>query len=445
MFLFIRSDNMKQDHPILVRSAIVGVLAMVLAGLGVLVVSRPPAPEPAPARVVPKAPPARPLSRTLTPASPPAVKPAAAAPAVRPLPDLAQRVQPKGAVPHEAVLTFKTGAAMAEFLKRAAREGLIVKGRLDSLRSVRVAYDSLDNLQRELSDYGADYAGVGANFPVLIPGVPPQGNRVEGGDAPFGNATLSAIGAGPEVNRSEWGRGVTVAVLDSGVVSHPTFFEGQVTHVDLVNDGQPFDGHGTAIASLIVGSLDGAQGVAPAANILDVRIAGAGGSDSFQLARGIQTAVERGAQIINVSMGSYGDSPVVAEAVKSALEHGVIVVASVGNDSAAVKNWPAAYPGVISVSGVDANGQLAYYSNSGQPTLAAPGVGIPSAFAQANKAYLAVGDGTSQAAALVSGAAAAILSQGGNVLLTLSGSALSIPANKQQAGAGMLHISTGSR
>ncbi len=354
--------------------------------------------------------------------------------------DLAQRVQPKGAIPNEAVLTFVSWAAMSDFLNRATAQGLVVKGRLDSLRSVRVAFDSLEKLRRELLDHGADYEGIGANFPVLAPGLPPREQRNGGGDLQFGDALLFAIGAGPEVNRSLWGKGVTVAVLDSGVAAHPAFSEGQVTHVDLVNDGQPFEGHGTAIASLIVGSVDGAQGVSPAAKILDVRIAGAGGSDSFLLARGIEMALARGAQIINISMGSYGDSPVVAQAINHALERGVVVVASAGNDSAAVKDWPAAYAGVISVSGVDAAGRLAYYSNSGDPTLAAPGVGIPSAYAQWNKPYLAIGDGTSQAAALVSGAAAAILSQGGNVLTTLSKSALSIPANKQQAGAGMLHL-----
>ncbi|MCE9519806.1 MAG: S8 family serine peptidase [Verrucomicrobia bacterium] len=358
----------------------------------------------------------------------------------QPADELAQQVQPKGAIPNEAILTFASTAAMSDFLKRAASQGLIVKGRLDSLRSVRVAFDSLDKLRRELDDHAGDYAGIGANFPVQPPGIPPKEQRNGGGDVQFGDALLSAIGAGPEINRSQWGKGVTVAVLDSGVTAHPAFSDGQVTHVDLVNDGLPFEGHGTAIASLIVGNVQGAQGVSPAAKILDVRIAGAGGSDSFLLARGIELALDRGAQIINISMGSYGDSPVVAQAIHDALQRGVVVVASAGNDSAAVKDWPAAYPGVISVSGVDAAGRLAYFSNSGNPTLAAPGVGVPSAYAQGNKPYMAIGDGTSQAAALVSGAAAAILSQGGNVFTTLSKSALSIPANKQQAGAGMLHL-----
>lgn len=375
----------------------------------------------------------------------------AAAPAVEPprekdssatlsLAELAMRVQPKGAVPNEAVLTFKSAAALADFLNRAPAQGLVVKGRIDSMRSARIAYDSLDKLRQELLDHGADYAGIGANFPVLTPGLPPPEQRPGGGDVPFGNSLLAAIGAGPDVDRSQWGHGVTVAVLDSGVTAHPTFTAGQVAHVDLVNDGQPFEGHGTAIASLIAGNVAGAQGVSPDARILDVRIAGADGSDSFLLARGIEMALDRGAQVINVSMGSYGDAPIVYQAVQDAIQRGVIVVASVGNDSAAVKNWPAAYPGVISVSGVDATGQLAYFSNSGSPTIAAPGVGIPSAYAQANKPYLATGDGTSQAAALVSGAVAAILSQGGDVYATLSSNAVKIPATQQQAGDGMLHL-----
>lgn len=432
---------MKEHRRLIFRVVAVGLTAVAVAVAARLIVDRHRAPDPAPPRATAetvRTPPR--TDRYAAPSAPSGTPEDNPRPTTRPLQDLAQQVQPRGALPNEAVLTFKSAAAMSDFINRAAAQGLVVKGRLNSLRSVRVAFDSLDKLRRELSEHGADYAGFGANFPVMPPSLPPPERRTAGGDAPFGSAMLSSIGAGPDVNRSDWGRGVTVAVLDSGVAAHPTFTAGQVVHVDLVNDGQPFEGHGTAIASLIAGNLDGAQGVAPSAKILDVRIAGANGSDSFQLARGIETAIERGAQIINISMGSYGDSPVVAQAVNNAFQRGIVVVASVGNDSADVKDWPAAYPGVISVSGVDANGQLAYYSNSGEPTLAAPGVGIPSAFVQANKPFLATGDGTSQAAALVSGAAAAVLSHGGNVFSTLSESALKIPATKQQAGAGMLHL-----
>jgi thermitase len=358
---------------------------------------------------------------------------------------LLQRVQPDGAVANEAVLTFRTQAAYEAFLKRAAAAGLTVKGRMDARRTVHVAFDSLDMLQGELAAHAGDYAAFGAVFPVFQPGLPPKEQRQAGiGDEPFGDSLFSALGADAGVDRTQWGRGVTVAVLDSGVATHPAFAENQVTHIDLVNDGQPFDGHGTAMASLIVGGVRGAEGVSPAAHILDVRIAGADGfSDSFLLASGIQAAVDHGAQVINISYGSYGDSPVVAQAVSDALKRGVVIVASAGNEQSSAKDWPAAYPGVISVSGVDAAGQLAYFSNTGNPTLAAPAVGIPSAFTKNNEPYLAVGDGTSQAAALVSGAAAAILGKGGNVKFTLTNTAKPVSASARQTGAGMLHLSAG--
>ncbi|HEY2572892.1 MAG TPA: S8 family serine peptidase, partial [Verrucomicrobiaceae bacterium] len=427
---------MKQKPSSFSSLAILGAIVAGLAGFAAVTMYRQQLPgveahSPAtvPKKVVASRPHEIPIPEPLP--APPRVKDSSA---TLPLQELAARVQPKGAVPNEAVLTFKSAAALSDFINRAAAEGLVVKGRIDSMQSARIAFDSLDKLRQELLDHGADYAGIGANFPVQTPGLPPPEQRPGGGDVPFGNSLLAAIGAGPDVDRSQWGSGVTVAVVDSGVTAHPTFTAGQVAHVDLVNDGQPFEGHGTAIASLIAGNAPGAQGVAPAASILDVRIGGADGSDSFLLARGIEMALSRGAQVINVSMGSYGDAPIVSQAVQDAIQRGVIVVASVGNDSAAVKNWPAAYPGVISVSGVDATGQLAYFSNSGDPTIAAPGVGVPSAYAEANKPYLATGDGTSQAAALVSGAVAAILSQGGDVVSTLSNNATKIPATKQQAG-----------
>jgi len=234
---------------------------------------------------------------------------------------------------------------------------------------------------------------------------------------------------------------VTVAVVDSGVADHPTFTDGQVTHIDLVNDGQPFDGHGTAMASLIAGSAPGADGVSPAAKILDVRVSDSTGtSNSFLLAEGIMTAVQNGAQVINISMGSFGDAPAVADAVQTALSHGIVVVASAGNEDLTTLDWPAAYPGVISVSGVDAAGHIAYFSNAGQPTLAAPAVGIPSAYAVNGQPYLAQGDGTSQAAALVSGSAAMITSTGGNVLKTLTQSVQPANAPTAQVGAGILSL-----
>jgi hypothetical protein len=210
---------------------------------------------------------------------------------------LQQRVQSVGAIENEAILRFKSRAAYDAFLRRAAAAGLKVLARLDGFLAARVGYDSIDSLRRELTGNLADIDDVGANYLFKIPGVPEVEERTNAGAAPFGSSLFSSLGA--ETDRSSWGRGVTVAVLDAGLTAHPTFAGGQIlSHIDLVRDGQPFNGHGDAMGSLIVGTADGAEGVAPGAKVLDVRIFDAAGEgDSFILAQGIREAVDRGAQL----------------------------------------------------------------------------------------------------------------------------------------------------
>jgi subtilisin family serine protease len=230
-------------------------------------------------------------------------------------------------------------------------------------------------------------------------------------------------------------------VIDSGISPHPAFREGQITHLDLTAEGDALNAHGTAIASLVAGNLEGAEGLAPGADLLDIRIAGKEGlSDSFLLAQGIHAAIERGAGVINISMATYGDARPVAEAIAEANRRGITVIAAVGNDAAGIKAWPAAYPGVISVSGVDAEGHLAYFSNTGAPSIAAPSVGVPSAYHEGGQARLATGNGTSQATALVSGAAAAFRSRGLDAAEALIRNARPGSGKKEEIGAGVLFV-----
>jgi thermitase len=152
--------------------------------------------------------------------------------------------------------------------------------------------------------------------------------------------------------------------------------------------------------------------VAPASSILDVRVADSEGySDTFTLAAGIVQAVDAGALVINVSLGSYGDSQALRDAVAYAESKGAVVVAAAGNDHTSNQiAFPAAISSVVSVGGVDANLQQAYYSNSGQGLdVSAPGVGIQSAY---GADMLVVGDGTSQATAIASGVLAYAISHG---------------------------------
>ncbi len=355
---------------------------------------------------------------------------------------LRQRVQSIGAIENEAVLRFKSREAYDAFLRRAAAAGLQVLSTLDGFLAVRVGYDSIDALRRELTSNLDDFEDVGANYLFKIPGVPEVEERTNSGTAPFGTSLFSALGA--DGDRSTWGRGVTVAVLDAGLTSHPTYARGQVLgHIDLIKDGEAFNGHGDAMGSLIGGSAPGAEGVAPAARLLDIRIFdSAGEGDSFVLAQGIREAVDRGAQIVNISGAGYGDSALVRQAIEYALGRNVTIVAAVGNEQAGVKAFPAAYDGVVSVSGVDRTGRLAYFSNSGSPTMAAPAISVPSAYSTEGEPAYVYGSGTSQAAALVSGAAARLLSQGRNPSAALP--TATRPADPSttphQVGAGVLYL-----
>ena len=343
---------------------------------------------------------------------------------------LRRRVQSVGAIADEAILRFRTREAYETFLKEAAGKGLKVLSKLDDFRAVRVGYEDIESLRRELMANADALDEVGANYLVRIPGVPEKEDRSTAGTQPFGDDLFGALGV--LGSRTGWGQGVTVAVVDAGLTNHPTFRPGQVTHLDLVGDGLPFNGHGDAMGSLIAGTQPGAEGLAPAAKLLDIRIFdGNGDGDSFILAQGIQFAVDKGAQIINISGASYGDSSVVRDAVNYATSRGAIIIAAVGNEQAGIKAYPAAYENVISVSSVDSQNKLAYFSNSGDPTLAAPGVGVPSAYSEGGQPAYVYGDGTSQSAALTSGAAAVLLGQGQNPSKTL--------INYTRAGAGTAH------
>ncbi len=317
--------------------------------------------------------------------------------------------------PNEAILKFKDAGALKDFLARADQAGLKVLGTLDKLNMVRVGYDDLRNLRDELRDHAGDYDGYGANYYVHIPDVPDPENRPQQQEVPFGENMLAFMGV--KGNFSTWGKGVTIAILDSGISSHAAFAAGRVRSIDIgmgLTGTSESDGHATAVASLAGGAAAGATGVAPASNLLSIRVTNSEGlSDMFTLAQGIQAAVDNGAQIINISLGAYQNSSVLSEMIAYATEHGSIIVAAAGNDQAPQLTWPAADPRVISVGAVDALGQQVSFSNSGENlSSTAPGLGLSTAW-PGNQ--IVSFDGTSGSAPLMAGAIAALMSLNPNL------------------------------
>jgi membrane-anchored mycosin MYCP len=224
------------------------------------------------------------------------------------------------------------------------------------------------------------------------------------------------------------GRGVVVAVIDSGVSTHHVKLAGRILpgrdFVDEGGDGTcDADGHGTAIAGIIAASDtapdNGAPfyGIAPDARILPVRVL----PDSKQstdetlpgrIADAIRWAADNGATIINLSL-TTPDTPDLAGAVSYAQSKNVLLVAAAGNEGGTVRDnqpvYPAAYPGVVAVAGVDSDGNHVTTSNTGAyVAVAAPGLNIDAPATRGNGYVTDVNGGTSFAAAYVSGVAALI-------------------------------------
>ncbi len=178
------------------------------------------------------------------------------------------------------------------------------------------------------------------------------------------------------------GEGVIVAVVDTGVSANEDGFHKLLKGFDFVdNDDDAADenGHGSHVAGTIAQATNngkGVAGVAPMAAILPVRVLDAGGSGSNTwVANGIIWAVDNGANIINLSLGSASNSDLVEDACAYAYENGVTVLAATGNDGFTdFIGYPAALPTTIAVGSVDAQREVAFYSNQGkQIELVAPG------------------------------------------------------------------------
>ena len=217
------------------------------------------------------------------------------------------------------------------------------------------------------------------------------------------------------------GAGVTVAVIDTGVVDTVPSLTGQVLPgIDLTGgggDGRSDAGqsaapgftysHGTNMAALIAGRSDveGLVGIAPDARILPIKVFAKTGDAAFnddEVAEGIRYAVDNGAQIVNLSLAGSADcAPNVADAVAYAYAKGVIVVAGSGNAVGPVQS-PANCPGALAVTASDASFRP-WSGNATGPEVAFTSVGVDMPQLTLEGGKLTGASGTSDAAATASG------------------------------------------
>ncbi|WP_050616485.1 S8 family peptidase [Bacillus testis] len=216
---------------------------------------------------------------------------------------------------------------------------------------------------------------------------------------------------------------VIVAVVDGGVdMNHPDLKNILLPGYNAANPAnQPLaDSHGTHVAGIVAaekGNGIGGHGIATNVKILPVDVFDGFIATDATIAEGIMYAVDHGAKVINMSLGGYGDSPIMREAVAAAISKGVTVVAAAGNDNSDMVSTPAGYEGVISVGSLNSDRKLSSYSNYGPSVdVVAPGEDVYSSLYDPDKksTYDKM-SGTSMASPVVAGAAALLLTKNPNL------------------------------
>jgi serine protease AprX len=261
-------------------------------------------------------------------------------------------------------------------------------------------------------------------------------------------AVVASGCTGPGLSRSDWafqmvqvtdlsgkgydGSGITVAIIDTGIdIEHPALKGKLVTYwEDLINQqDSPYDdnGHGTAMASILVGR-GALEGGAPGVKLIVIKaIAGDGSGSDSVIATAINDAAAHGADIISLSLGGqsprliFGDASV--NAVQSVASLGVLVVGAAGNDGENDDGQvasPSVATSAISVGAVDDNKTIAPFSSAGKstrflnqdpnlkPETVAPGVDINVAWTNGETVTVS---GTSPAAVFVSAGLALVLQE----------------------------------
>ncbi|MGA5306836.1 S8 family serine peptidase [Micromonospora taraxaci] len=222
-----------------------------------------------------------------------------------------------------------------------------------------------------------------------------------------------------QAQRINKGKGVIVAVPDTGVAPHPDLSENLLGGTDIIADGKgngqhDQSSHGTGMAGIIAahgqrGNV-GALGIAPEASILPIRTSRTDeDGDSDNLAAGIEYAITQRAAIVSISSVA-GPNIRLQRAIEAATQANILIVAGVGNKPRETfVGFPAAYPGVIAVGGIDRDGSRAAISVTGpEIDVVAPAVDI---YSTSLDGKYRKGTGTSDATAIVAGAAALIRSK----------------------------------
>ena len=308
-------------------------------------------------------------------------------------------VDEQGRLTRELIVTLKPGHAKSidEIAKQLHAK---VVGRLDGQGAYRLEFETAadaDNARASLQNE-SEVSDVDSNYQIQRP-LNPEALALAS-PLPL-KLTPKALGAGNQV---------VVGLIDSAVQRVGSGLkEFLLPQLNMAGEPPVDDSnlnHGTAMASTILRGISiTTETGSTAAKILPVDVYGTRESTStYDVARGISRAVQDGANIINLSLGSSAGSPFLQNMISDLHAKGVLFVGAAGNEPTTSPSYPAAYPEVIAVTAGDRYGKLADYANRGDfVDIVAPGSSI---IQFGDKSFM--GTGTSFATAYITGVAAAM-------------------------------------
>lgn len=298
-------------------------------------------------------------------------------------------------VRNEIIVTLKPGANIDEIARAL---GAKVTGRIDAMNTYRLQFDdeaAADAARAALTN-NPDVAAIDSNYHIEKP-------------QPAQSVLASST---PDLNLKTRAPGDCSIVI--GLVDTPlqrlggnldTFVMAPISVAEGGQTSGSVPTHATSMAETLLRSLQQTSGGQTSVKILPVDVYGRSQTTStFDVANGIYRAINGGANVINLSLGSEGDSTMLHNLIRSASQKGIVFFAAAGNEPVTTPYYPAAYPEVTAVTAGNRQGQIASYANRGAfVDVVAPGSSVVNFNGQAWFV-----SGTSAATAYITGMAAGL-------------------------------------
>ena len=344
--------------------------------------------------------------------------------------DATQRITPRAAkkapkhVPNELVVRLKPGEKIDDIAKRL---GAKVVGRIDGLNAYRLRFENEDaaSSARESLQEAGGVESVDYNFPVVRPPDP----------EPLSLSTAAPLNLQPKAVNS--GDQIVVALIDTAVQKLNNNLDQFLLPGISVTGESPGAStrprHGDSMFQTVLQGISATQeggGDGSRVRVLPVDVYGNSEvTTTFDISAGIYRAIESGASIVNLSLGSPADTPFLRTIIENSADQGVLFFAAAGNEPVSSPTYPAAYQDVIAVTAVTRSGQIAPWANYGDfVDIGTPGSSIIN---YGNVAYLVTG--TSTSTAIAAGMAGGIAQMTGKTQASLSAlvkQSLAIPSRK---------------